>query len=210
MPAFSSVASSAAGSLRDGAAPSSAAIGSNRGIGPVVDDEHLLAAQPQLLDDAHADVVQAADHDCARASPGSRHAARPSVRSGDLTGQLACGRLVHRGIIGGVGFRAVSCIRHARMMTQSSSTGPDEHRSPGTRRSRRSAGRTAPMSGCELQREARRFAMDEVKPVADEYDPDKREMPRSLIESMGKQGYFGIMVATASTAGWVAVSSSTR
>jgi alkylation response protein AidB-like acyl-CoA dehydrogenase len=46
-----------------------------------------------------------------------------------------------------------------------------------------------------MQAEARRFAMDEVKPIADEYDPQKWEMPRSLIESMGKQGYFGIMVS---------------
>ena len=48
-----------------------------------------------------------------------------------------------------------------------------------------------------LQRSARDFAAAEVKPVADEYDPQKREMPRSLIEAMGKQGYFGIMIDTA-------------
>jgi alkylation response protein AidB-like acyl-CoA dehydrogenase len=45
-----------------------------------------------------------------------------------------------------------------------------------------------------LQDEARRFAAEQVKPVADELDPQKGEMPRSLIEAMGKQGYFGIMV----------------
>ncbi|MBE7187351.1 acyl-CoA dehydrogenase family protein [Jatrophihabitans endophyticus] len=45
-----------------------------------------------------------------------------------------------------------------------------------------------------LQEQARRFALDEVKPVADEYDPHKREMPRSLIEAMGRLGFFGIMV----------------
>ena len=45
-----------------------------------------------------------------------------------------------------------------------------------------------------LQEQARHFAADEVKPVADEYDPDKREMPRSLVEAMGRLGYFGIMV----------------
>ncbi|WP_375503235.1 acyl-CoA dehydrogenase family protein [uncultured Jatrophihabitans sp.] len=46
----------------------------------------------------------------------------------------------------------------------------------------------------ELQAAARSFALDEVKPVADEFDPQKREMPRSLIEAMGKRGYFGIMI----------------
>jgi alkylation response protein AidB-like acyl-CoA dehydrogenase len=45
-----------------------------------------------------------------------------------------------------------------------------------------------------LQDEARRFAAEQVKPVADELDPQKGEMPRSLIEAMGRQGYFGIMV----------------
>jgi alkylation response protein AidB-like acyl-CoA dehydrogenase len=48
----------------------------------------------------------------------------------------------------------------------------------------------------DLQAEARRFAAEEVKPIADEYDPDKREMPRSLIEALGRQGYFGIMIPT--------------
>ena len=45
-----------------------------------------------------------------------------------------------------------------------------------------------------LQAGARRFALEQVKPVADEYDPQKKQMPRSLIEAMGAQGYFGIMV----------------
>lgn len=45
-----------------------------------------------------------------------------------------------------------------------------------------------------LQSEARRFAAEEVKPIADEYDPQKKQMPRRLIEAMGSQGYFGIMV----------------
>ncbi len=47
-----------------------------------------------------------------------------------------------------------------------------------------------------LQADARRFAADQVKPVADEYDPGKREMPRSLIDALGEQGYFGIMIAS--------------
>lgn len=46
-----------------------------------------------------------------------------------------------------------------------------------------------------LQTRAREFAMNEVKPIADVYDPDKREMPRSLIDALGAQGFFGIMVA---------------
>src|ERR1700710_1654793 len=45
-----------------------------------------------------------------------------------------------------------------------------------------------------MQAQARRFAAEQVKPIADEYDPHKREMPRSLIEAMGRAGYFGIMV----------------
>lgn len=46
-----------------------------------------------------------------------------------------------------------------------------------------------------LQARARRFAMDEVKPIADEFDPQKKEMPRSLVDAMGREGWFGIMVA---------------
>ncbi|KAA9166086.1 acyl-CoA dehydrogenase [Amycolatopsis acidicola] len=46
----------------------------------------------------------------------------------------------------------------------------------------------------ELQAEARRFTDEEVVPVADELDKHKAEIPRSLLEKMGKQGYFGIMV----------------
>jgi alkylation response protein AidB-like acyl-CoA dehydrogenase len=45
-----------------------------------------------------------------------------------------------------------------------------------------------------LQEQARRFTHDEVLPVANEYDPQKKEMPRSLIDRMGELGYFGIMV----------------
>lgn len=47
-----------------------------------------------------------------------------------------------------------------------------------------------------LQAEARRFAAEDVKPVADELDPRKGEMPRSLIDALGRQGYFGIMIAS--------------
>jgi alkylation response protein AidB-like acyl-CoA dehydrogenase len=44
----------------------------------------------------------------------------------------------------------------------------------------------------EIQAEARRFAMDDVLPVANELDPRKEIIPPELIEKMGKQGYFGI------------------
>jgi alkylation response protein AidB-like acyl-CoA dehydrogenase len=47
-----------------------------------------------------------------------------------------------------------------------------------------------------LQAEARQFAASEVKPIADRYDPQKWEMPRTLIDLIGRQGYFGIMIPT--------------
>jgi hypothetical protein len=36
----------------------------------------------------------------------------------------------------------------------------------------------------ELQQRARRFAMDEVLPVADELDPQKGEIPQHLLDRM--------------------------
>ena len=45
-----------------------------------------------------------------------------------------------------------------------------------------------------LQEQARRFAMDEVLPVADELDPQKGEIPQRLLERLGELGYFGITV----------------
>jgi alkylation response protein AidB-like acyl-CoA dehydrogenase len=44
----------------------------------------------------------------------------------------------------------------------------------------------------ELQAEARRFAIEDVLPVANELDPQKGLIPPALIEQMGTQGYFGI------------------
>ena len=44
----------------------------------------------------------------------------------------------------------------------------------------------------ELQADARRFAMDEVLPLADELDPQKADIPRSFLDRMGELGYFGI------------------
>lgn len=47
-----------------------------------------------------------------------------------------------------------------------------------------------------VQAEARRFAMEEVLPLANELDPQKAEIPRWFLEKIGKQGYFGIRIPT--------------
>src|SRR5689334_3092351 len=46
----------------------------------------------------------------------------------------------------------------------------------------------------KLQEQARRFAMDEVLPVANELDPQKGEVPASLLVRLAELGYFGITV----------------
>src|SRR3954467_2688528 len=46
----------------------------------------------------------------------------------------------------------------------------------------------------KLQEQARRFAMDEVLPVANELDPQKGEIPQALLERIAELGYFGITV----------------
>src|SRR3954447_6745623 len=46
----------------------------------------------------------------------------------------------------------------------------------------------------KLQEQARRFAMDEVLPVANELDPQKGEIPASLLGRIAELGYFGITV----------------
>ena len=46
----------------------------------------------------------------------------------------------------------------------------------------------------ELQEQARRFAMDEVLPVANELDPQKGQIPQRLLERLGELGYFGITI----------------
>ncbi|MCJ2119554.1 acyl-CoA dehydrogenase family protein [Methylobacterium sp. J-001] len=48
-----------------------------------------------------------------------------------------------------------------------------------------------------LQAEARRFARDTVLPLADELDPQKAEMPRTLINAMAEKGWFGITIPEA-------------
>ena len=45
-----------------------------------------------------------------------------------------------------------------------------------------------------LQEEARAFARDVIMPLADELDPQKGEMPRSLIDAMARKGWFGITI----------------
>jgi len=46
----------------------------------------------------------------------------------------------------------------------------------------------------DAEEQARRFAMDEVLPVANELDPEKGEIPPSLLERIAELGYFGITV----------------
>jgi len=45
-----------------------------------------------------------------------------------------------------------------------------------------------------LQEQARRFSMDEVLPVANELDPQKGEIPASLLTQLAELGWFGITV----------------
>jgi alkylation response protein AidB-like acyl-CoA dehydrogenase len=45
-----------------------------------------------------------------------------------------------------------------------------------------------------LQMEARAFARDIVLPIADKLDPQKAEMPKSLIDQMAAKGWFGITI----------------
>jgi alkylation response protein AidB-like acyl-CoA dehydrogenase len=45
-----------------------------------------------------------------------------------------------------------------------------------------------------IQAEARRFAMDEVLPLANELDPKKADIPRDFLKRIAGQGYFGIMI----------------
>lgn len=46
----------------------------------------------------------------------------------------------------------------------------------------------------DIQAAARRFAMDEVLPVANELDHQKADIPRELLSRIGEMGYFGIMI----------------
>lgn len=46
----------------------------------------------------------------------------------------------------------------------------------------------------EIQADARRFAREEVLPLANQLDPQKGEIPRWFLDRMGEQGYFGITI----------------
>lgn len=45
-----------------------------------------------------------------------------------------------------------------------------------------------------MQRLAREFTVNEIRPVANKLDPIKGDIPRDLIESMGDLGFFGILI----------------
>ena len=47
----------------------------------------------------------------------------------------------------------------------------------------------------EIQARARRFALEEVLPVANDLDPQQRDIPPELIKRMGEIGYFGITIS---------------
>ncbi|MEE2777592.1 MAG: acyl-CoA dehydrogenase family protein [Acidobacteriota bacterium] len=47
----------------------------------------------------------------------------------------------------------------------------------------------------EIQATARKFAMEEVLPVANELDKHKQDIPRDFLKRMGEMGYFGIMIS---------------
>ncbi|MEM7412033.1 MAG: acyl-CoA dehydrogenase family protein [Myxococcota bacterium] len=47
----------------------------------------------------------------------------------------------------------------------------------------------------EIQARARRFAQEEVLPVANELDPQQRDIPQELLKRMGELGYFGITIS---------------
>src|SRR5215211_5848213 len=61
-----------------------------------------------------------------------------------------------------------------------------------------------------LQEQARRFATEEVLPVANELDPQKGEIPASLLERMAGLGWFGITVPAEPGAGSDLAAVSTR
>lgn len=45
-----------------------------------------------------------------------------------------------------------------------------------------------------IQTAARDFAMNEVLPIANEYDPERRDIPSSLIAKLAEMGFFGITI----------------
>src|SRR5207244_12893148 len=57
-----------------------------------------------------------------------------------------------------------------------------------------SASRYLTAERLELQAAARRFAMEEVLPVADELDPERAAIPDHLRRRVAEMGYFGILI----------------
>lgn len=47
----------------------------------------------------------------------------------------------------------------------------------------------------EIQAQARRFAMEEVLPIANELDPQHADIPPSLMQRLADMGYFGITIS---------------
>src|SRR3546814_172557 len=45
-----------------------------------------------------------------------------------------------------------------------------------------------------IQESARDFAMSEVLPIANEYDPERRDIPESLRAKLAEMGFFGITI----------------
>lgn len=45
-----------------------------------------------------------------------------------------------------------------------------------------------------IQTAARDFAMNEVLPIANEYDPERRDIPQSLLVKLSEMGFFGITI----------------
>src|SRR5580658_4813513 len=45
-----------------------------------------------------------------------------------------------------------------------------------------------------IRETARKFAMQEVLPIANKLDPEKGSIPRELIQEMAAIGYFGIVI----------------
>src|SRR3546814_10943083 len=45
-----------------------------------------------------------------------------------------------------------------------------------------------------MQESARDFAMSEVLPIANEYDPERRDIPESLRAKLAEMGFFGITI----------------
>ena len=45
-----------------------------------------------------------------------------------------------------------------------------------------------------IQAAARDFAMNEVLPIANEYDPERRDIPQSLLVKLSEMGFFGITI----------------